>query len=601
MMKKINVIVIDSGINKSHKIFSNCSCSIKDYSFYENKLHPGTKDDIGHGTAICGIISKVQNINITSIKINSNDVADCIDESDLIHLLEYIYINLDADIINISMGITICTQYDKFYNICQLLSEKKVIIISAFDNAGAISYPAAFENTIGVITGQFCYNNDDFEFIEDKIVNIAAKGNIQRVAWTTPEYLLISGNSFACAHVTAKVALLMLDGLAERIDILTELRKIAKKQYSIDENNRLKRFKMKINKAVLFPFNKEMHGLVRFKNLLSFEITDIYDSKYSAKVGATTQYLLKDKDVQDFTIKNIETIDWNSFDTLILGHMDELSSLVNKNELKKSLIDKSIIHNKQVYAFDDLSDFGYSRDCKVYWPKVGANDLPANRFGMLYRISKPIVGIFGTSSCQGKFTLQLKLREILMKQGYNVGQIGTEPSSLLYGMDYVYPMGYNSSVYVKEYDAVRYLNYITNDLCMKNYDVILIGSQSGTVPYDTGNIIQFNVPQYTFLMGTQPDCVVLCINPYDEIEYIERTLNFIESSVECKVISIVIYPMDIKNDWTGMYGSKRILSEEKYRQLYIDLANYFDISVFKLGNENDMMTLSDLIINFFAE
>lgn len=66
-----------------------------------------------------------------------------------------------------------------------------------------------------------------------------------------------------------------------------------------------------------------------------------------------------------------------------------------------------------------------------------------------------------------------------MEAGYNIGQIGTEPSALLYGMDYVFPMGYNSSVYIKEYETVRYLNYVLNELCMNKKDIILVGSQSG--------------------------------------------------------------------------------------------------------------------------
>ena len=59
--------------------------------------------------------------------------------------------------------------------------------------------------------------------------------------------------------------------------------------------------------------------------------------------------------------------------------------------------------------------------------------------------------------------------------------IGTEPSALLYGMDYVFPIGYNSSVYISGFDVIRYLNYIINILCEKGNDLILVGSQSGTV------------------------------------------------------------------------------------------------------------------------
>lgn len=52
---------------------------------------------------------------------------------------------------------------------------------------------------------------------------------------------------------------------------------------------------------------------------------------------------------------------------------------------------------------------------------------------MLYRISTPVLAVCGTSSKQGKFTLQLELRKRFCEMGYKVGQIGTEPNSLLLG------------------------------------------------------------------------------------------------------------------------------------------------------------------------
>lgn len=226
--------------------------------------------------------------------------------------------------------------------------------------------------------------------------------------------------------------------------------------------------------------------------------------------------------------------------------------------------------------------------------------MPPDRFGMLYRISKPVVGILGTSSRQGKFTLQLKLRELLLERGYSIGQIGTEPSALLYGMDYVFPMGYNSSVYIQGFDVIRYTNYIINILCQKNIDLILIGSQSGTVPFDTGNIIQYNIPQYDFLAGTLPDIVILCINPFDDINHIARTIKFIESSVDCKVLSLVVFPMTIRDDWSAVFGGKKILNDNEFNNIKEELSQFFNVSIYNLGNVNHINELLDEIINYLS-
>lgn len=288
---------------------------------------------------------------------------------------------------------------------------------------------------------------------------------------------------------------------------------------------------MEIKKAALFPFNKEMHGLIRFSDSLNFEIVAVYDTKYLARVGADTKVLLHE-DVKSLTIRNVDDIKWEEFDTLILGHLEELDSMGVKDNVKSWIIKGAQMHNKRIYAFDDLADYITDENRSlIFYPSVDDTNLPPNYFGKLFRISKPVLGIFGTSSKQGKFTLQMKLRKLFQNDGYKVGQIGTEPGALLYGMDFVYPMGYNSSVKLKEYDAVRYLNSCINQLCIDEKDIIIVGSQSGTVNYDVGNIEQFNIAQYIFLMGTQPEAVVLCINPYDEIEYINRTISFIESGV----------------------------------------------------------------------
>lgn len=597
--KKINIIIVDSGVDDSHKKFKDLS--VNSFTFQNKTLLPGATDELGHGTAVFGIISCVSDFaNIVNIKIPNIEKAVCEDE--LIHILQYINSNLDCDILNLSMGINVCSQHKLLKKCCDDLSQRGIIIISAFDNNGAISYPAAFENVIGVVSGSACNRTDDFQYYDDDVINIAAKGGIQRVAWKNAQYSLVSGNSFACAHVTVQVARFLRENQLERSEIMKKFSLISKNQNELKYKfNNSQKFNFKINRAAIFPFNKEMHSLIRYSHLLNFEITDVYDVKYSSNVGSSTSFLMNDACNKSYIIKNVNEIDWDAFDTLVIGHTNRLSSLINDQEIKLKLLHGASLRNKQIYSFDDLTSFGYNISDNIYFPIVTSKDVPPFRYGMLYRVSKPVVGVFGTSSQQGKFTLQLKIREKLLASGYDVGQIGSEPSSMLFEMDYCYPMGYNSSVYIKDYDQIRYLNYIINDLCEKNKDIILVGSQSGTVPYDNGNIRMFTSAQFHFLMGTQPDCVVLLVNPFDDFLYIRRTIAFIESSVRCKVISLVIFPMDIKNDWSRIYGKRDLLSKDKCEHLRETLMINFRLPTFVLGDDDDMNKLVDLVIDFFSK
>lgn len=593
--KKLTIVIVDSGVNTAHPKL--CGIDITGYTYQNGKIYNEFTDTYGHGTAVYHIINSVSDIaDIINIKLP--DIEDSVSDMELAGVLNYIEENIDCDIVNLSLGICICNHLGKLKEACDKLRRKNILVIAAHSNSGSFAYPAAFEHVIGVATGALCKKTDEYEYIEDKIVNIAAKGSIQRVAWTKPEYLLVAGNSFACAHVTVQAAKFMYEGAKTKEEILERFKEISIRKFDTGKRKKTNQL-FPIQKAAIFPFNKEMHSLVRYTDLLSFEIVGIYDTKYSAKVGAATTHLMKDKNVKELIIRNISQIDWDEFDTFILGHTDELSAAINKEDFIRDIIRQAVENKKQIYCFDDLSRLGYEIDSCIYYPRIDASDLPPNRFGMLYRISKPVVGVFGTSSRQGKFTLQLKLRELLQKQGYCVGQIGTEPSALLYGMDYVFPMGYHSSVYIGGFDSVQYLNELMHHLCFEEKDLILVGSQSGTVPYDTGNIVQFPIPQIDFLMGTQPDAVVLCINPYDEIHYLRRTVNFIESGVDSKVIAFVVFPMDIQADWTGIYGAKKPLSDESYQKVKETLGKEFHIPVYQLGNENDMTSLVDTVIDFF--
>lgn len=595
--EKINIVIIDSGVDVSHKNFSGMK--INGFSIFDGAFIEDFHDGYGHGTAIFNIIKSTSDFaNIINIKIPNIETS--VSEESLIDVLKYINDNLKCDIINLSLGINICSNYQLLKKSCDDLAEKGVIIVAAFDNNGAISYPAAFQNVIGVVSGSNCNRVNDFVYYDDEIINIAAKGSIQKVAWTESKYILVGGNSFACAHVTVQVAHFLRDGILTINKIKEKFCSIAISKHRIKDVDCLDP-KININRAIIFPFNKEMHSLIRYSHLLDFEIVDVYDVKYSANVGADTSFLLNDLSAKKHKIKNINSVDWASFDTLIIGHTDRLSNLIDDKGLREKLLNEAIAKGKKVYSFDDLENLVVNTEGIIQFPIVTEKNLPPYRKGMLYRISKPVVGIFGTSSQQGKFTLQLKIREILVKEGYNVGQIGTEPSSLLFGMDYCFPMGYNSSVYIKENDKIRYLNYIMNELCIKDKDIILVGSQSGTIPYDIGNISLYTSSQYLFLMGTQPDCVVLTVNPFDELSYIERTIAFIESCVRCKVIAIVVFPMKINDGWSGIYGRKKAISFECQRELKNQLYLKFGVPIYILGHEADMNELVDVITDFFVE
>lgn len=113
--------------------------------------------------------------------------------------------------------------------------------------------------------------------------------------------------------------------------------------------------------------------------------------------------------------------------------------------------------------------------------------------GRLYNRLTPVVGVFGTSSRQGKFTVQMELRKRFLQHGYTVGQIVSEPSGYLHQCDGVFPFGYHANILTCAEDSVAILNRMLWDASGHNTkDVILVGGQSGVVPYSYHNISQYN-------------------------------------------------------------------------------------------------------------
>lgn len=598
MNKKIyDVVIIDSGVE-------NCSNEEGIY-FLSNGLEfvQNSKlftDNVGHGTAIYTII-KSHNSNAQCFHIKVfNKENDSINEDVLIYVLNYIYKNIECKYINMSLGISISVKRTELYEICQRLKEKGVILVSAFDNMEVISYPAAFDNVIGVASSSDCTKITDVTFMDHPIVNVCGKGGLQRVKWTDSRYIFTQGNSYACAHITGILSKSSCKNMEES---LLYLQNVAIKKYN--RKDYIKPIPLphisKGSKAILFPFNKEMHSLVRFGHLLCVDIVDVYDVRQSARVNASTNKLLNTTTVADYIIKNIENINWDSFDIFVLGHTDELRRVLGSTEFVEQIILQAYHAGKYIYCFDDISDIVKKHSLslgQIYYPKTMIENIDHIPLGMLYRPWVPMLGVFGTTSKQGKFTLQLILREKFLRDGYCVGQIGTEPSAYLFGMDLCFHFGYHSTTNISRQNMVSYLNSEINNISQKDVDIIISGCQSGSVTYDFGNAKYYTFAQSEFLLGTLPDAVILCVNSYDEIDYVRRTIQYIESCADSKVIALVVYPMGYNNQ----LGRSRLvhLSDTELNRIASELSGQFSIPAYILGKESDMEKLYASVIAFFT-
>lgn len=596
MEKVRKIVVIDSG-------YSNFSDNriVGGINIFKNNdnilFNDNISDSVGHGTAVTNILLKqTSDIDIFIVKIFEKELT-C-DVELLIRALEYVEKNISCDLINLSLGVNY--NHKNLISICDKLTKKGIKIISAFDNEGAISYPAAFNNVIGVDASLECLTANSFIWIENSSINVLAKGGNHKLSWLNNKTIIGQGSSFATPYVTAKLANILKRGIDTENLINIFKNEIVVRDSS--PNNKInKNFLLeKIKKAAIFPFNKEIHSLLNFSELLSFEIDAIYDTKYSFY---NTKKVSSLNNKVSFKIKNIDDLEFNNIDTLILGHLDEIENLTKIN-YRDILIKKCLDNNINVYSFDECVEEKYfskfdEKNLMLYYPKK--EYFLNNHYGKLNKISTPVIGIFGTTKQQGKFTLQLQLRENFLKNNYKVGQLGTEPNSLLFGMDKIYPFGYGTTLETNGYKMITDINNLIHEIDLNEPEVILIGSQSGTTPMLYNNLGQIPLAQLQFLIGSNPDIVILCINFDDDLEYIKRTIQTIEGLGDTTVIALGIYPFEYKNDWNQFNNKKRKVEVEKIVSYKEFILKYFNKKSFIIGDDSEISSLYELCCNYFSE
>lgn len=262
-----------------------------------------------------------------------------------------------------------------------------------------------------------------------------------------------------------------------------------------------------------------------------------------------------------------------------------------------------IEYNKNIYAFDQeyLNFFikNGGNPCKYYYPYVDSVHIPENFLDKLYCSCVPILAFLGTDARQGKFSLQLLLKERFNNAKYKVGHIATEPTGYLFGCDYVYPFGYNSCVKVKGLDAIKTLNKIVKDIEEKEPDIIFVGSQSGTVPMHHYHTSGLMIQQYEFIMGTNPDATILCVNGSIDTKHISENISYIQNICGTKVICVSLYPyrkktMDAKMSFINCKMSNADICDYKKQ-----VQSQINMPCFDMTQKSDLDEMFLQVLDFF--
>ena len=256
-------------------------------------------------------------------------------------------------------------------------------------------------------------------------------------------------------------------------------------------------------------------------------------------------------------------------------------------------------------AYGDLHRAAEARAVRIVYPWISPEEVleVLNRPQREGLVTAPVLGVFGTSSSQGKFTVQLGLRQALIRSGYRVGQVGTEHHSELFGMDLAFPMGYASPLDFPLQWYGPFLDRKLRQLCQERRpEIIVVGSQSGTIPYDIDNPATHTLPSIAFLLGTRPDACVLVVNSVDPVDYIRDTIDALR--VFGKAPTIMLAMSDKEKHIRSAYGrtlvTPRRLSQEEIQRRLEELEETFGLPAVAAASEEGRLRMVEAVLDHFA-
>lgn len=277
-LKIVKIAIIDSGLDINHEDFR---CDYKGYNFVSDSND--ITDSIGHGTRVTGVIAAEKNngmgvagiangaqifplkvIDINGIALMSdieNALRWAIDnEMTLIN----ISLNEETEVNNASERWFYNSQHGKIEGLLKEALDKDIILVAPIGNkkGGLMGFPAEFPGVVsvgsyGINIENYCVTFSDFnaQYEENTVF---APGEYIFTTDLSNSYLYDSGTSFACAYVTASLAL--LKAKAKDTTTSLEIKKLlVDASDTVEDQNRIfkiinvdKAYKIGVERGILY-------------------------------------------------------------------------------------------------------------------------------------------------------------------------------------------------------------------------------------------------------------------------------------------------------------------------------------------------------------
>lgn len=210
MNKKINIAIIDDGINYKELLLENKPLHkleiTEDLKIRRWKKCP--RNILSHATICAGIISKYHsNVIINSVKILSSERR----KGNANQLVKALYwcVDNNIDIVNLSLGSVYFKDFVKIKKCINDVTLRGLVIVAALNNNNEFTMPACLSNVIGVKSAQD-FSGNYYHFVTKPLYGIdVLASSIHTLNFKTSEYVTRNTNSYAVPLITAIVSRFM--------------------------------------------------------------------------------------------------------------------------------------------------------------------------------------------------------------------------------------------------------------------------------------------------------------------------------------------------------------------------------------------------------
>jgi uncharacterized NAD-dependent epimerase/dehydratase family protein len=651
----LRVAIVDTGLDPAHPDLARVAKGVRLVVEGGEVRHSDDWTDAsGHGTACAGIVSRGLRSRIELLAVRLVDGERGSSPLSLAEAIRWATAE-GARVVNISLGAEAWEDEssERVEAACREATQRGVVIVAAAGPEGKEPLPAILPDVVAV-GAAFC-PSDVLYAADEGYIELLARGDLQRVAWLDGGSVLAQGTSFAAAHVSRAACKILLadpslDPAGVRRALLAQciqgdpgFRQRWRESFEAFYRRRTPAHAGFLGRVALYPFNKEIHALVRFRDLAPFTIAAVADPPGGRRCGRDAAETIGEAPAGLLIRPDLEGA-LEDADSLVLGHVEAQQGPGSRGG-PAAIVRRAIELGKNVFSLSRIDPGEHAglfalaaqkgltiADPTLTRHEVGevmraATENPASpvaagrRFAdgrlaaqagalvqgatQVLRYDCPVLGVFGTSRSQGKFSLQLSLRRALTNLGYRVSQLSTEPTGALLGAAATLPLGFERGEGLGlETDAHLVRLVVTEIKNRERPDVLILGGQSGVVSVsrELDRLGLGSLGALAFGAAAQPDACILVCNVFDPPRHVRRSIGALESVLDCKVLALALNDQVWEEHTFRGTARRRLarLPESALRVQALARATEVGLPCHPALGEEGARALAEAVVEFFA-